>query len=504
MNGSPKKALIVLRRILGYGLLVTVVSMVAVAIFVLNQRPDLGLWHEVVLDGEFTADTEVRDFASYLALEERLFQELEEKIYQQTPEADPGTINRFQKGSLMDPTSLPRNWNRTFVLEQTQPRAGVLLLHGMSDSPYSLRHLGESCHAAGATVIGLRLPGHGTTPSGLIKTTWEDMAAAVRLAARHLRQSIGERPLYLVGYSNGAALAVIYAHDSLVNSSLPGPDGLVLLSPEIAVSPAAALAVWQGRMGHLLGLKKLAWNSISTEYDPFKYCSFAVNAAHQAHRITAEIDERLARDAGNGSLEGFPPVLAFQSAVDATVSTPALISRLFDRLPEKNNELVLFGLNRVDVIEHLLSGNPTEELTTLLAEPNPAFSLTALVNARENDGSLTRDVVIRRRAAGKDAITDEATEMAWPKDVFSLSHIALPFPQEDPLYGHGQSGDIPNLGNRALRGERGTLVISPGEMLRQRWNPFYPWLERESLAFMKLAPAPTRDNSGASTEGISD
>ena len=60
----------------------------------------------------------------------------------------------------------------------------MLLLHGMSDAPYSLRALGEALHARGFHVLGLRLPGHGTAPSGLVTATWEDMAAAVALAAR--------------------------------------------------------------------------------------------------------------------------------------------------------------------------------------------------------------------------------------------------------------------------------------------------------------------------------
>src|SRR4030088_3017231 len=36
--------------------------------------------------------------------------------------------------------------------------------------------------SSSAWVIGLRLPGHGTVPSGLTIRRWQDMAAAVRLA----------------------------------------------------------------------------------------------------------------------------------------------------------------------------------------------------------------------------------------------------------------------------------------------------------------------------------
>lgn len=493
MNKTTLIAITILRRAIGYGLLVTFVSLVSIAVYVLNQRADLHLWHKVDLDEEFTRKSDVSDFAGYLKLEQRLFDQLESKVYAKTPPGNAKSINRYQKGSMMDPTSMATNWNRTFELKQSAPTAGVLLIHGMSDSPYSLRHLGKKFHASGAAVIGLRVPGHGTAPSGLVETSWKDMAAAVRLAAKHLKQSIGDKPLYVLGYSNGGALAVIYAIETLEDSSLPRPDGLVLLSPEIGVSKAAALAVWQGRIGHWLGLDKLAWNSISMEYDPFKYGSFAVNAGDQAYRITAEIEKRLGKMAKAESLGEFPRVLAFQSAADATVSASALISRLFVRLPDRGHELVIFDVNRLEIIEHLLSKDPAVQLAVLLTELKHSFALTVVSNAAGNDDSPSRDVMIHRRKAGQTKVSTELTEMAWPVDIFSLSHVALPFPEADPLYGNGNGGEIPTLGNRALRGERATLLISPGEMLRQKWNPFYSWMEKRSLEFMRLMPVEQSD-----------
>ena len=43
-----------------------------------------------------------------------------------------------------------------------------------------------------------------------------------------------------------------------------------------------------------------------------------------------------------------------------------------------------------------------------------------------------------------------------------------------------------HLGSLALRGERGVLRIPASDMLRQRWNPFYPYLETRVLDFMGL------------------
>ena len=76
--------------------------------------------------------------------------------------------------------------------------------------------------------------------------------------------------------------------------------------------------------------------------------------------------------------------------------------------------------------------------------------------------------------------------MAWPQGMYSLSHIALPFAEDDPLYGGGDGGREVTLGNLALRGERGAIRISAADMLRQRWNPFYPLLEKRTIEFARL------------------
>jgi hypothetical protein len=76
--------------------------------------------------------------------------------------------------------------------------------------------------------------------------------------------------------------------------------------------------------------------------------------------------------------------------------------------------------------------------------------------------------------------------MEWPAGMYSLSHVALPFPEHDPLYGSGGGGREVTLGNLALRGEVRAIRISAASMLRQRWNPFFGWLDRRVLAFAGL------------------
>ena len=460
------------------------VAALAILVYLLDSRPDLSVWHLADLDEEFTTRSDIANFGQYLALEDRLFAQLDRLVYAEVPVDPENAINRYSRGSLSDPGRWPVNWNRSFEFAREQPTAGVVLLHGLSDSPYSLRALGQSVHQHGATVVGLRIPGHGTAPSGLVETRWQDMAAAVRLAVRHVQDAVGDKPVYLVGYSNGGALAVEYALATLADDSLPRVSGLILLSPEIGVSRVAALAVWQARLGHLLGLEKLAWNGLLPEYDPYKYGSFAVNAGDLAYRITAHIQKQLGALHSADKLRELPPILAFQSSVDATVTASALVAHLFDRLPAGDHELVLFDINRLAGVSTLLREDPRTVFGPLLEKDERTFDLTIVTN-QSTEGNL---VVARRFLVGQAKATTTTALADWPPGIYSLSHVALPFPPTDPVYGGPAAEASPGiqLGNLAPRGERGVLQVTGTDALRLRWNPFYDYVEARVLEFAGL------------------
>ena len=169
--------------------------MLVVASHYLADRPDLQPWHLADLDAEFrAADADrVADLDGYRALEQRLFAQLQEQVYRQIEPGDRSVANRYWSGSRMDPEGFSPNWNRTFELTAAEPIAGALLLHGLSDSPYSLRAMGQILNGAGA-LRGRLAPARVTArrPSGLLDVTAADWQAAVRLAARDLRRE--DRP----------------------------------------------------------------------------------------------------------------------------------------------------------------------------------------------------------------------------------------------------------------------------------------------------------------------
>jgi hypothetical protein len=245
----------------------------------------------------------------------------------------------------------------------------------------------------------------------------------------------------------------------------------------------AALAIWQARLGHLLGLQKLEWNSILPEYEPYKYGSFAVNGGDLSYRLTVENRKRLTELKGTEKLKKFPPVLAFQSAVDKTVSMKAVVEVLFRQLPRGEHELMLFDINRSRELEMVLKTDPKSYIETLFKSPDLPFTLSFFTNTTD---AATR-IFIRSKEAGQAETIEAFPDLKWPDSVYSQSHVSLPFPPDDPVYGN-VSADNPGvqLGNLALRGERDILQIPASTMLRLRWNPFYDFMENRMLEFLSL------------------
>ncbi len=462
---------------------VTVVIVLATIVLVrawdVRRPPYLKPWHRFAPPSEVRAAelTESFSLADYLKREDQIFQEVKDQIEDLLAPEDRSNGNRYFAEGLASPHRFPRDWNRTFELVPREIRGGALLLHGLTDAPYSMRRLAETLRDQGFYVLALRMPGHGTVPGALTQVEWEDWLAAARLGARHVHGRIGPgKPFDLVGYSNGGALAVKYSLDVAEGVNLPKADRVVLMSPMIGVSPAAALARFIGLLAVVPYFEKTRWLDVLPEYNPYKYNSFPANAGRQSHRLTAEIQAQIARLVKAGRIRQLPPMLAFQSIVDATVLADAVVWKLYDALEENGSELVLFDLNRRADARPFLKPSEETLIERLVPTRRRRYALTIITNA----GPETAEVVERSIPAGADSARQRLLGLSWPAQVFSLSHVAIPFPADDPLYGgepDTRLGGGVRLGTAAPRGERGVLTVPQDSFLRVSWNPFFPYLE---------------------------
>ncbi len=461
------------------------VFMVIVLGVVGRGSQSIRVWHTKHLTSEFTAKMahEIRTFDDYLKLEDRLFTQLEKEVYGSTGTGPQYTLVRYSSGSAADPLHLTPNWNRSFELTADAPVGGVLLLHGMSDSPYSLRALGETLNKQGYWVLGLRLPGHGTAPSGLRKIKWQDMAASVPLGMQRLSEKVGLKPIHIMGYSTGASLAIDFTLNAIDQDASPVPSSLVLISPAIGVHPSAWLAGTRNRLSVLPGLGWLAWLPVLPEFDPYKYNSFATNAGTQVHKVTRHVSKEVSAKARSGPIKSFPPILVFKSTVDATVSTDAVVDKLLMHLAPDRNELVLFDINRRTVVTPLIVSDPGPFTDRLMADDKLPFILTLITN----EDAESREVVAYRKSSFSTEKSVEPLNVKWPEGVISLSHIALPFPPDDPLYGvqPPKEQKMVFLGQIPIQGERGLLLFPADWLLRLRHNPFYDYLETRTLEWLE-------------------
>ena len=457
--------------------LVAAVLATIVVVFAVQARlrlPDLQPWHRIELAEEFRAGRAgaPKTFPEYLALEERLFAELRKRVVDDPAVADRASIGRYNPKSVPAQLALDGRDNRSYELVPQELRGAVLLVHGLSDSPYSVRALAEVFHARGFYVLVLRLPGHGTVPAGLVDGEWTDWYAVVELAARHAAQRAGGKPFYAGGYSMGAPLVALLAVRGLEDATLPRPQRLFLLSAAIGVSKFAALANIASALSFLPFFEKAKWLDVLPEYDPYKYNSFTVNAGNQVFRLTRALDRELAAAAEKGLLGRMPQVTAFQSVVDSTVSAADVVRGFLLRLPGPGNELVAFDVNRSDEWVSLIAPGPRKAFERLRGAPALPFRLTVVTNA----SPASRQVAAEVREAGSAEARTEPLGLEWPPGVFSVGHVALPFTIDDPVYGLSPKPAGPlawTIGDLAARGEAGAILVPLGMFARLRSNPFF-------------------------------
>ena len=378
--------------------------------------PPLEPWHTFV-PAELPADEIARtDWKGYLAAEQAAFDEVRREVSGKLAPRARVASNRYFDGSPRAPARFWTDWDRSFVLAPPRPldpagfaphctrgcalapagaRGGaVVLLHGLTDSPYSMRGVARLYRDRGYVAVAIRVPGHGTVPAGLTDVHWQAWSQATRLAVREARRRVPvPAPLHVVGYSNGGALAMKYALDAIDDRSLPRPDRLVLISPMIGVTSMARFAGIVGWPALFPSFARAAWLGIVPEFNPFKYNSFPVNAARQSSLVARGLQDHIAGHARYGKLSQLPPILTFQSVVDFTVSTQAVVSALYDHLPANGSELVLFDLNRHAVFGPFLREAAEGKLDRLLPAAPRSWRASIVTNAAPDALDVVERVV---------------------------------------------------------------------------------------------------------------
>ena len=441
---------------------------------------DVEPWHTVKLSKDFKENdyTETFSFNDYTKIEDKIFADLNDKIYSKTNNSLKNQFNRYNPKSVSCPLNYEQNWNKSFELIPSEIKGGVLLLHGLSDSPFSFKYLSDLFYNKGYYVLAMRMPGHGTTPSSLFRISWKDWLAAAKVGAKHVAGKIKtNQPFVICGYSNGAPIALHYAFDSQIEKTLREPDRIFLFSPAIGITKFSILSKWLQRLSFLPYFQKSKWQSINQEYDPFKYNSFPLDASMQSNKITKSLKTKILNASKKNKLK-LPPITTFQSIIDSTVVEKDLTDILYGNLQENDHELILFDVNKKTLAFNFLNDTNQKLLQELLTNDSLPYKLRIITNKN----SSTIEIVSKHKQPFSPEVKETDLFLSWPKGVYSLSHISLLFPADDPLYGTepAKTSADPNLnlGNIEIRGEPALLKLPIGRLMRLRCNPFFKYMNQ--------------------------
>ncbi|WAZ21176.1 alpha/beta fold hydrolase [Streptomyces cinnabarinus] len=212
----------------------------------------------------------------------------------------------------------------------------VLLCHGFTGSPQSLRPWAEYLAARGLTVSLPLLPGHGTRWEDLQLTGWQDWYAEVDRELRALRER--STHLFVAGLSMGGALALRLAakHGDAV-------DGVVVVNPANKVHGLAAHALPVAR--HLVRTTKGIASDIAKEgSDEVGYDRVPLHAAHSLRNFFRRVDGELPQVT--------QPLLLLHSTQDHVVP-PVDSARVLSRVSSTDvTEIVLEQSYHVATLDH--------------------------------------------------------------------------------------------------------------------------------------------------------
>lgn len=185
----------------------------------------------------------------------------------------------------------------------SQDGAGVLVLHGFTGNPTSLRPLAERLAAGGMAVELPRLPGHGTHWKDLARTSRHDWAAEAGASLDRLRART--RAVAVVGLSAGGTLALLLAQTR--------PDdvaAIAVINPSLTFRhPLKKVA---GTVARVIPTMRGVGNDIARPgADELPYDRVPLTAAHQLFTLQDEVRSNLAAV--------HTPVLVLTSREDHTV-----------------------------------------------------------------------------------------------------------------------------------------------------------------------------------------
>lgn len=218
--------------------------------------------------------------------------------------------------------------NTPFKIKSKKPNSeskGILLVHGLGDSPFYFKELAEELSNNGFLVHVMLLPGHGTKASDLIYIKNKQWKKSVKLQVKLLEKEVDK--VYLGGFSTGANLVTSYA---IENKNI---KGLLLFSPAfksnfltLALAPYAKYVK--------------TWADKDPNNNYVHYESLAMNAASLYYETTKDVQELLEKNVLK------IPIFISLSQNDSVIDKNYILETFKNKFTNKKSILMWYGDNK--------------------------------------------------------------------------------------------------------------------------------------------------------------
>ena len=211
-----------------------------------------------------------------------------------------------------------------FEIVPTNPNGeGILLVHGLSDSPYSFVDMAPVLAEQGYLVRAILLPGHGSKPADLQLVELEDWNEIVEHHTQLLQNQVDK--VWLGGFSTGTNLVTHYAasHSDEV-------EGLILVStayhPRDPMAKYTPYAKWFSD-----------WVDQEFESNHTRYSSFSMHGAATYYQSTKQVKAHIENK--QVSL----PTFMILSEADETIDSQYAVDAFQMNFTHPNSRALWFG-----------------------------------------------------------------------------------------------------------------------------------------------------------------
>lgn len=199
-------------------------------------------------------------------------------------------------------------FNAPFEWRPEKPNGdAIILLHGLYDSPFSVRDIATHFVSKGYLVRAPLLPGHGTVAGDMLNIKHNDWLETVKYTIEQTAPIA--QNIYLFGFSLGGALSLLSAqHDAKIKAVIALAPAIKPLHPFSQITKIHKLFTWIS--------EKAKWYIYNDHLSMVKYFSHSYHSSHEAIAIMTKARKTIPK----------VPLFFVMSSEDETIQPKAVIN----------------------------------------------------------------------------------------------------------------------------------------------------------------------------------